>query len=70
MTNLRSLRRRDSNSIDAAVRHSAEREAIGNQESLNVVVETTTNSQKDGADNNGVVLHATQDFEANIARLN
>ena len=38
-TNLRSLRRRDSNSIEAAVRWSAEQEKDGNNESLNVVVE-------------------------------
>ena len=63
VSNLRSLRRRDSNSIDAAVKHSAEREAIGNQESLNVVVEM--HAKREEGD-----LIETQDFDINRDRLN
>ena len=51
-TNLRGKRRRDSSSIDAAVRLSQEQERQGLQETLNVVVEQySTGGQEQFNDN-------------------
>ena len=57
-TNLRGKRRRDSSSIDAAVRLSQEQERQGLQETLNVVVEQYSTNN---ANNNNPMAAANDD---------